>query len=201
MDSIQPMCLTLSTSAIKARDRLKHNIKSRPVGITTSSPAHIDESIQAECNWYEYEVKYGTHKHTDIDLNSLTDISVRSTWYCPHFCPSICLQMKMARRRRASILSSPSLTVCQSLGSLVAIYNTAWSWDIIIVHCLIFHLHYTLLHGSEAVLSLRESHFSRSIFMIVLFVSICRPFHKLLWWSEVSRRETGRDRAASLKDG
>lgn len=34
---------------------------------------------------------------------------------------------------------------CQSLGSLVAIYNTARSWDIIILHCLIFHLHYMLL--------------------------------------------------------
>lgn len=38
-----------------------------------------------------------------------------------------------------------AIPFCQSLGSLVAIYITAWSWDIIIVYCLIFHLHYTLL--------------------------------------------------------
>lgn len=46
---------------------------------------------------------------------------------------------------KAGIHLVKAVPFCQSLGSLVAIYNTAWSWDIIIVYCLIFRLHYTLL--------------------------------------------------------
>lgn len=34
---------------------------------------------------------------------------------------------------------------CRRPGPLVAIYYTAWSWDIITVYCLIFRLHYMLL--------------------------------------------------------
>lgn len=51
----------------------------------------------------------------------------------------------MKRPEKDGIHLIKPVPFCQSLGSVVAIYNTPRSWGIIIAYCLIFHRHYMLL--------------------------------------------------------
>lgn len=69
-------------------------------------------------------------------------------------------------------------TCRQCPGPPVANHSTAWSWDVIMVYCLISRLHYMLLQqqlGNHAE-SERKPFPPGSILGILLFVNICRQF-------------------------
>lgn len=105
---------------------------------------------------------------------------------------------KKNKKNKTGIHLIKAVPFCQSLGSLVAIYNTAWSCDIIIVHCLIFRLHYMLLQRFRSRAESERKPFPPDQYLWLYYLSASTALTQTVLMV-LGQRE--RERSGSLSEG
>lgn len=149
----------------------------------------IDETIQAESDWQKgimSDIQISDHKISNL-INRCrypSHVAYLSIIHCISELSWSFISLYFSSDEKPEKDRHPSCQACSfllSLGSLVAIYNTAWNWDIIIVYCLIFRLHYTLLQRfrNHAEPERKPFHWI-NIYDCIICQHLQSPLHKLL---------------------